>query len=92
MPRRSRIHRASPGHGTAHAVETALWAALRALEESASLYLRLAERAANADHELTAEKYEERVENTTANARVLREFLIQVNQNEEERFAAEQLQ
>jgi two-component system, chemotaxis family, protein-glutamate methylesterase/glutaminase len=73
-----------------HAVETALWSALRALEESASLYRRLAERATDAYHELTAQRYEERASNTTTNARVLREFLIQVNQGEEERYATEQ--
>lgn len=72
-----------------HAVETALWSALRALEESASLYRRMAERAANSYHDQTAEKFTERAENKTANARTLREFLIRVNAGEEERFLAE---
>jgi two-component system, chemotaxis family, protein-glutamate methylesterase/glutaminase len=70
-----------------HAVETALWSALRALEESASLYRRMAERAGSSSHPKTAEQFKERASNTTANARVLRYFLIRVNQGEEERFA-----
>src|SRR5262249_39079410 len=67
-----------------HAVETALWSALRALEESASLYRRMAEKANNASHTETAEKFEERAANTNENARVLRDFLLQVNQSDEE--------
>jgi len=70
-----------------HAVETALWSALRALEESASLYRRMAERSMNAFHDRTAQKFEERAENTSTNARVLREFLLRVNAGEEERFS-----
>jgi two-component system, chemotaxis family, protein-glutamate methylesterase/glutaminase len=73
-----------------HAVETALWSALRALEESASLYRRMAERAANSLHDTTAERFEERAENTTTNARVLREFLLRVNEGDEERFATDE--
>ncbi|HEX6495433.1 MAG TPA: chemotaxis protein CheB [Acidobacteriaceae bacterium] len=73
-----------------NAIETALWAALRALEESASLYRRMAERASGASHEPTADRLNERAENTDENARVLREFLLTVNKDEEEeRFAAE---
>ena len=45
------------------AVETALWSALRALEERASLYRRMAERATHSYHGMTAERYEERAEN-----------------------------
>jgi two-component system chemotaxis response regulator CheB len=64
-----------------HAVETALWSALRALEESASLYHRLAKRAAPG-REITASRFLERAENTEQNARVLREYLVAVNQGE----------
>ncbi len=41
-----------------HAVETALWEALRALEESASLYRRMGKRAAASRHDLPAQQYE----------------------------------
>ncbi len=64
-----------------HAVETALWSALRALEESASLYHRLAKRAAPG-REMTASRFLDRAKNTEQNARVLREYLVQVNQAE----------
>jgi two-component system, chemotaxis family, protein-glutamate methylesterase/glutaminase len=64
-----------------HAVETALWSGLRALEESASLYRRMAERAAK--HEQAAKRYEERAVNTKANAEILREFLIRVTRGDE---------
>jgi len=73
-----------------HAVETALWSALRALEESASLYRRMAEKASDASHDKTAETYEERAANTTENARVLRDFLLQVNQGDEEQVGVNQ--
>ncbi|MGA8528171.1 MAG: hypothetical protein WB622_00555, partial [Acidobacteriaceae bacterium] len=62
---------------------TALWSALRALEESAALYHRLATRAV-LGREMTASRFRERAENTEQNARVLREFLVEVNQNLEE--------
>jgi two-component system, chemotaxis family, protein-glutamate methylesterase/glutaminase len=62
-----------------HAVETALWEALRALEESASLYRRMAARASRSDHNLPAQLYRERASNTEANSRVLRDFLLRVN-------------
>lgn len=61
-----------------HAVETALWSALRALEESGALYHRLADKAGLFGHGRTAQRYQERAENTEENARVLREFLTQV--------------
>jgi two-component system chemotaxis response regulator CheB len=64
------------------AVETALWEALRALEESASLYRRMAGRATGSGHPLPAQLYEERSSNTEANARILRDFLLQVNVEE----------
>jgi two-component system chemotaxis response regulator CheB len=62
-----------------HAVETALWEALRALEESASLYRRMAERAASSRLDLTAQLYQERASDTEVNSKVLRDFLLRVN-------------
>lgn len=72
-----------------HAIETALWAALRALEENASLHRRMAERAAQ-DHPDVAAGFADRASNTSANARTLREFLLRVNEQEEERFVMEE--
>jgi len=43
----------------------------------------MAEKASDASHDKTAETYEERAANTTENARVLRDFLLQVNQDDE---------
>lgn len=74
-----------------HAIETALWAALRALEESASLYSRMAERASNSFHVQTADRFNDRVSDTKANARVLRDFLLNVNKDEEERLVTEEV-
>ncbi len=62
-----------------HTVETALWEALRALEESASLYRRMAGRATRSHHPIPAQLYQERASNTEANSRILREFLLRVN-------------
>ncbi len=73
-----------------HAIETALWPALRALEESASLYSRMAELASNSFHVQTADRFNERVSDTKANARVLRDFLLNVNKEEEERLVSEE--
>ena len=64
------------------ALETALWEALRALEESASLYRRMADRAEASKQHLTVSSYLERAANTESNSRVLREFLVRVNQYE----------
>jgi two-component system chemotaxis response regulator CheB len=64
------------------AVETALWEALRALEESASLYRRMAGRAATSRHSLPAQLYQERAANTEANSKILRDFLLHVNVEE----------
>ena len=65
-----------------HAVETALWSALRALEESASLYRRMAERATGRRHEATSDQFEERAKNINANARILKDFLLRVNEKD----------
>jgi two-component system, chemotaxis family, protein-glutamate methylesterase/glutaminase len=64
------------------AVETALWEALRALEESASLYRRRAGRAGSSHHELPARLYQERASNTESNSKILRDFLLRVNLQE----------
>lgn len=73
-----------------HAVETALWSALRALEESASLYRRMAERASSANQGLSAEHYSHHAANTESNARVLKGFLLQVNREVDEDEDAEE--
>lgn len=62
-----------------HALESALWAGLRALEESLSMYKRLASRARDANHLSTAQLYNERILTTETNARVLQQFLLDVN-------------
>jgi two-component system chemotaxis response regulator CheB len=67
-----------------HAIETALWSALRALEESGSLYKRMAERAGQHGQGQSAEQFQERADNTEQNARVLREFLVHVHEGAEE--------
>lgn len=67
-----------------HAIETALWSALRALEESGALYKRMAERATKGSHAQSAERFQERADNSEQNARVLREFLVQVHNNSDE--------
>ncbi|MBV8671924.1 MAG: chemotaxis protein CheB, partial [Acidobacteriaceae bacterium] len=70
-----------------HAIETALWSALRALEESASMFRRMAERSHTLGHNQTAQRYKERAANTYTNAGVLRDFLVQVNQGDEDWFS-----
>lgn len=59
------------------AVETALWSALRALEETASLHRRLADRA-RADQIPIATSFAERAKEADTNAQILREFLIKI--------------
>lgn len=66
-----------------HAIETALWSALRALEESAALYQRMADRADGA-RLATASQFLERAANREENARVLREFLVNVGESVEQ--------
>ena len=73
------------------AIESALWAALRALEESASLYQRMAVRADSVRQREAAETYTDRAENTLTNVRVLRDFLLRVNKAEQEPLAAEEV-
>jgi two-component system chemotaxis response regulator CheB len=62
-----------------HAVEAALWAALRALEESATLYHRLAKRASGERASLSSSRFQDHAESRDENARVLRDFLVNVN-------------
>jgi two-component system chemotaxis response regulator CheB len=64
------------------AIETALWEALRALEESASLYRRMAGRAKTSHQEIPALLYQERASNTESNSKILRDFLLRVNLEE----------
>lgn len=61
-----------------HAVDTALWSALRALEESAALHHRLANRVRDFGPQ-SAECYQQSAESKEENARVLRDFLVHVN-------------
>jgi two-component system chemotaxis response regulator CheB len=67
-----------------HSIESALWAALRALEESASLSSRMAYRADNLKQSALNALYQERAAAKQANARILREFLLEVNSRDEE--------
>ncbi len=61
------------------AVEAALWSALRALEESASLYRRMVDKAKskNFGHQMGA--FEERAKTAEGNAETLRNFLVTLN-------------
>ncbi len=61
------------------AIETALWSALRALEENASLYRRIAERVSGTTQSSLGGTYEERSAAAESNARTLREFLLRVS-------------
>lgn len=65
-----------------HAVETALWSALRALEESAALYHRLADKSSIHGKQMSA-RSQERAESRDENARVLRDYLVHVNEGVE---------
>jgi two-component system chemotaxis response regulator CheB len=56
-------------------IEFALWAALRALEDRASLHRALAERARSAGRELSADRFAEESEDADRNIAVLREFV-----------------
>lgn len=67
-----------------HAVESALWAGLRALEESLSMYRKLAVRAKATNNRFTAQLYADRIATTETNTRVLQQFLLDVNDHGEE--------
>lgn len=66
------------------AIETALWAALRALEESVSLYRRMAERARESNQGGSLRIFDERAANAEENAKTLRNFLVHVGTPEME--------
>ena len=70
-----------------HAVESALWAALRALEESLSMYRRMATRASATNNRFTQQLYDDRIATTETNTRVLQQFLLNVNAHGEDSVA-----
>jgi two-component system chemotaxis response regulator CheB len=77
-------HAYSPDSLIAHQVqglEDALWIALRALEESAALAGRLAERAKYRGHDLAASRFEQQVEDTMERAAIVRRALNQQQKN-----------
>lgn len=57
-------------------VETALWAALRALQERAALYWRLAEKASRANAHALADRYREHAEEAESRAGVIRRVVV----------------
>lgn len=65
------------------AVQTALWAALRALEDRASHCRRLAERARHGRLAAIYEEYDVAAREKGAQADILREFLLDLNSREE---------
>jgi two-component system chemotaxis response regulator CheB len=58
-------------------VESALWAAMRSLEENASLNLRLSERAEKRRSTIVAQRFKERAESNLQQAEVLRKLIVQ---------------
>jgi hypothetical protein len=50
----------------------------------------MAERAFHSRNIETAEKFSERASNTMENSKVLKDFLLRVNQGDEERFVSEE--
>jgi two-component system, chemotaxis family, protein-glutamate methylesterase/glutaminase len=67
----------------AEALESALWVALRTLEESISLSRRMATRAREDGHVLSAERFDERAEETEQHADAIRLVLVS-NKNAED--------
>lgn len=67
------------------ALEDALWFALRALEEKASLSKRMAKRMRDRNQDLAANRLEEQAEDSLARANVIRETLLEGNANTEEK-------
>ncbi|MDY6900927.1 MAG: chemotaxis protein CheB [Cyanobacteriota bacterium] len=67
------------------ALEDALWFALRALEEKASLSKRMAKRMRDRNQDLAANRLEEQAQDSLARANVIRETLLGGNANTEEK-------
>jgi two-component system, chemotaxis family, protein-glutamate methylesterase/glutaminase len=68
-------------------IDTALWSAMRALEERAALDRRMAEHSASGRF---GRAFRERAENTEQNVRTLREFLVQLAQERAEHWQSEE--
>lgn len=62
--------------GQLKGVDEALWAALRALEESAALARRMADRSREHQHHHSADRFKERAEEAEAQVLVLRQLLL----------------
>ena len=62
------------------ALDGALWAALRALEESASLVRRMARRARERNHQQSALRYDERAKATEEQAELVRQLVLSTTQ------------
>lgn len=58
-------------------IESALWAALRALEENASLNIRLADRARDRHHDKVADRFKDLAETKQTQAAALRKLLLE---------------
>ena len=58
------------------ALEDAFWVALRALEESAALARRMAERARHSDRQLMAQRYDEQARDADQRAEIVRSVLL----------------
>jgi two-component system chemotaxis response regulator CheB len=61
------------------ALETALWSALRALEENASLYKKMADRLRRGQQAQSATLFDDRAVTAETNSETLRNFLVQVS-------------
>jgi two-component system, chemotaxis family, protein-glutamate methylesterase/glutaminase len=59
----------------AEALEGALWAAVRSLEDRATLLMRLADRASRTDHVRSAETFERQAEEALERAQTVREAI-----------------
>ena len=66
-----------------HALEGSLWAALRALEENASLSRRLEERSRRHGNTFSSRRYEKRAQEAEKHADVLRKILVEDRKLEE---------
>jgi two-component system, chemotaxis family, protein-glutamate methylesterase/glutaminase len=60
----------------AEALETALWVALRSLEDSATLAHRLTERSRSRNHIRAAERFEDEAQKAEQSARIIRDVLL----------------